>query len=82
MNKLSVFLGEIARPFAIIVTSIGACWASIVTSYRVEDGTDGALLIAAIFVGVTGLYGFKAVEMWKGRQSDATVEIAKAEAKK
>lgn len=80
-SKLDVikgFLGDIARPFAIIATSFGATWASIVVAYRVKDGTDAALLMTAIFAGVGAIYGFKAWEVAKTGKQTAEVEIAKA----
>lgn len=72
------FIGDLARPFAIIATSFGATWASIVVAYRVEDGTDAALLMTAIFAGVGAIYGFKAWEVAKTGKQSAEVEIAKA----
>lgn len=65
IDMLKAFIGDLARPFAIIATSFAAAWATIVTAYRVQDGTDGALLLAAIFSGVAVLYGAKSWEVAK-----------------
>ena len=63
LDHIKSFVGDLARPFAIIVTSGGAAWATVVTAYRVQNGTDGALLLAAIFGGVAVLYGAKSLEV-------------------
>lgn len=76
------FLGEVARPFAIISTSASASVASVIVALRVENGDDGWWVVAAIFAGVGSLYLGKAVEMWQGKKADASVEIAKVEAGK
>lgn len=65
IDMLKAFIGDLARPFAIIATSYAAAHATIVTAYRVQNGTDGALLLAAIFAGVGALYTAKSVEVWK-----------------
>lgn len=72
------FIGQIARPFAIIATSFAASWASIVASYRVENGNDGAILLGAVFAGVGALYIGKAWEIAKASKHDAEVKIAEA----
>ena len=82
LERIKTFIGDLARPFAIIVTSGGAAWATVVVAYRVENGNDGAILMGAIFAGVGALYIGKAWEAVKTKQSDATVEVAKVEAKK
>lgn len=81
-ERFAWFIGETARPLAIIFSSVSASIASVIFSTKVEDGNDGAILIAAVFGGAGLFFGFKAVEVWKGKQSDATVEVAKVEAKK
>lgn len=81
-ERLAWFIGEVARPWAIIVSSTGATIASVIVASKVENGNDGAILIAAVFAGAATFFGFKAVEVWKNKQSDATVEVAKVEAKK
>lgn len=78
LDRIKGFVGDLARPFAIIATSFGATWASIVVAYRVKDGTDAALLMAAIFAGVGSLYIGKAWEVSRTGKQAADVEIAKA----
>lgn len=78
MSRVSEFIGAIARPFAIIWTALCGGVAMIVTSLRVENGNDGGVLIGAIGLIVTGIYGFKSVETWKSAKSDAEVKIAEA----
>lgn len=77
LDKWKGFLGDLARPFAIIATSFAAAWASIVVAYRVHNGNDGAILIGAIFAGVGALYIGKAWEVAKTGRQAADVEIAK-----
>lgn len=76
LERIKVFIGDLARPFAIISTSLAASWASIVTAYRVSDGSDAAVLMGAIFAGVSALYLGKAWEVAKVAKSDAEVKIA------
>lgn len=78
MSRFAEFIGEIARPFAIIATSFAAAWASVVASYRIENGNDGAILLGAVFAGVGALYIGKAWEIAKASKHDAEVKIAEA----
>lgn len=79
LERWAAFIGNVARPFAIISTSFSAAWASIVVSYRVENGNDAAILMGAIFAGVGALYGFKAWERRKESEKAAEVEIARTQ---
>lgn len=76
MDRISKFIGDVARPVAIIASSIAASVASVIASLRIENGNDGAILLAAIFGGVGALYGFKAVENWKASKNEADVKIS------
>lgn len=80
--SFAAFVGETARPIAIVSTSLAAAVSSIIVSTRVENGNDGAILMGAIFAGVGALYGFKAVETWKAKKAETEVEVAKVEAGK
>lgn len=81
-ERLAWFIGQTARPLSIMATSFSASIATVVVSTKVENGNDGAILIAAVFAGVGTLYGFKAYETWKSKQAETQVEVAKVEAKK
>lgn len=72
------FIGQVARPTSIIVANVTAGVASIIMALKVENGNDGALLMGAVGVWAGGIYVGKAVEVWKTKQADAKVEIAKA----
>lgn len=80
LDRLEQFIGQTARPLSILIATIGATVAGIITALRVENGTDGALLMAAIGAYAGGLFGLKAVEVWKGSKDAANVEIAKTHA--
>lgn len=81
-ERLAWFIGETARPVAIIASSISASAASVIIATKVENGNDGAILIAAVFAGAATFYGFKAIETWKAKQADSDVEVARVEAGK
>jgi hypothetical protein len=71
------FIGDLARPFAIIVTSYGAAHATIVIAHKVSAFEGAATFIGAVFLGVGALYGAKAWEVAKTGKQAADVEIAK-----
>lgn len=79
-ERLKSFIGDLARPFAIIVTSLSASWAGITIAYRVQNiGLEGAaLFMGAIYTGVAALYGAKAWENARAGKQDADVKIAQA----
>lgn len=78
LERVKSFIGDLARPFAIIATSFAASWATIVIAYRVENGNDGAIFIGGVFAGVGALYIGKAWEVAKTGKQSAEVEIARA----
>lgn len=78
LERIKSFIGDLARPFAIIATSFAASWATIVIAYRVENGNDGAIFIGGVFAGVGALYIGKVWELAKTGKQNAEVEIAKA----
>ena len=78
LDRLKSFIGDLARPFAIISTSFAASWASIVAAYRIENGNDGAILLGAVFAGVGALYIGKSWEVAKTAKADADVKVAEA----
>lgn len=80
LDRIKTFIGDLARPFAIIATSFAASWATITVAYRVENGNDGAIFIGGVFAGVGALYIGKAWEVAKTGKQSAEVEIAKTKA--
>jgi len=78
LDQLKGLVGDLARPFAIIVTSGSAAWATVVIAYRVDGFESAGIYIGAVYAGLAGLYGFKA---WENRGADkhaAEVEKIKA----
>ncbi len=62
------FIGDLARPFAIYVTSGAASIATVMVAFRTENGTDAALLIGAVYAGLGALYAARAWENTKTGQ--------------
>lgn len=81
LETFKAFVGDLARPFAIISTSFGAAFATITLALRqgVELNAAG-VFIGAVFLGVGTLYGAKSIENANVSKhtSAAQVEIAKA----
>ena len=78
-DQVAAFIGGLARPFAIIVTSSAAAVATVIVSTRTENGNDAAILMGAVYAGVSALYIGKAWENAKAGKQAAEVEIAKAQ---
>jgi len=74
------FIGDLARPFAIISTSFAASWATIAISHKVENGNDGAIFAGAYFLGVGTLYLGKAVEAINTARARRDVDVAQVNA--
>ena len=79
-GRVKAFIGDIARPFAIISTSFAAAWATIVIASKVENGNDGAIFAGAYFLGVASLYGAKAVETINATRARRDVDVANVSA--
>ena len=79
-EMVKAFIGDLARPFAIISTSFAAAWGTIVISYKVENGNDGAIFAGAYFLGVATLFGAKAVEAIKAGAHKRDVDVAQVNA--
>lgn len=77
---IKAFIGDLARPFAIYVTSGAAAIATVMVASRTENGTDAAILLGAVFAGVGALYTAKSWEVAKTGKQAAEVEIAKTQA--
>jgi hypothetical protein len=79
-EMLKAFIGDLARPFAIIATSFAASWATIVIAYKVENGNDGAIFAGAYFLGVGTLFLGKAVEAINAGRHKRDVDVAQVNA--
>ncbi len=75
-ERVKAFIGDLARPFAIIATSYAAAHATIVIAGKVENGNDGAIFAGAYFLGVASLYGAKAVEAINTARARRDVDVA------
>lgn len=75
-ERVKSFIGDLARPFAIISTSFAASWATIVIASKVENGNDGAIFAGAYFLGVATLYGAKAIEAINTARTRRDVDVA------
>lgn len=78
MERAAHFIGQVSRPFAVIWISFCGGVAFLMTAPKVKDGNDGAILIGAIGLIVTGIYIGKAWEVAKASKHDAEVKIAEA----
>jgi len=78
LDQAKAFIGDLARPFAIIVTSGSAAVSGVVIATKVESFEGAAIFIGAIYAGVGALFGAKAWENAKTGRQAADVEIAKA----
>lgn len=77
LDAIKTFIGDLARPFAIIVTSLGAAISTVTIAIRTEDVdlTAASIFIGAVFAGVGALYGVKSWEVAKTNAANA--EVAK-----
>ncbi len=80
-EMVKAFIGDLARPLAIISTSFAASWATVVIAYKVENGNDGAIFAGAYFLGVATLFGAKAVEAINASRAKRDVDVAQVKAK-
>lgn len=79
-EMIKAFIGDLARPFAIISTSFAASWATIVIAGKVENGNDGAIFAGAYFLGVGTLYLGKAVEAINATRARRDIDVANVNA--
>jgi len=75
-EMVKAFIGDLARPFAIIATSYAAAHATVVIASKVENGNDGAIFAGAYFLGVATLYGAKAIEAINQTRARRDVDVA------
>lgn len=77
-ERLKAFIGDLARPFAIYVTTACAGASFIIIALRVENGNDGAIFLGGVGLIVGALIGARAAENINSAKRSAEVEIAKA----
>lgn len=87
MTRLESFratVGDLARPFAIIVTGLSAAVAPLIIVLRIApdrlDLVGAAALVGALYAGHVGLYGFRSWEKNTATKADAQVAIEQAKA--
>jgi hypothetical protein len=78
LDRIAWFIGEVARPVAIIMGCFSAAAASIIMASKVTDGNDGYLLAGAIWLGASVLFGAKAAEEFGKSKNSANVQIARS----
>lgn len=78
LRDIAAFIGEVARPVAIILTSGAAAEAVVRLSLKVNS-PEASVFIGAVFLGLGTLYGAKAWEKVQQGRADADVkkEVAK-----
>lgn len=72
------FIADLARPFAIYVTSGSAAIATVIIALRIKnmDFSAAAIFIGAVFAGVGSLYAFKSWENNTQAKQSAVVAVA------
>lgn len=79
LDRLAWFVGQLARPTAIVTTSTAASIATVIIALRVQDGNDGFVFIGGVFAGVSALYLGKAAEEFGKDRNASKVKIAEAQ---
>lgn len=62
LERIQVFIGETARPVALLGVGAATFYAIITAANRITDGNDGAVLLGVILSGLAALYGAKSLE--------------------
>lgn len=77
--KMATFIGEIARPFAIIWTAFCGGVSMLMLASKIEDPVQAGVFIGVVYsMGVAPLYIGKAIEVFKTNKTAAEVKIAEA----
>lgn len=83
-SQFQSLVGDLARPFSIIVTSASAAVVPVIIVVRIApdrlDLVAGAALVGALYAGVAGLYWGKSWEQAKVSGQAAEVEKERAKA--
>jgi hypothetical protein len=62
LDQFRTLVGDLHRPFAIIVTSLSVAFATVINAWRGDDLSGAALFIAAAYTGLAALYGARSLE--------------------
>lgn len=73
-------IGNLARPYVLIVASTSSGIATIALAIRTVSLIEAAAFVAANWAGVGALYGAKALEEGRKAKATAEVEVAKVNA--
>ena len=77
LDQFKSLVGDLARPFSIIATSLSASIAVVIVAFRINaEGVGVAAFVAAIYAGLAGLYGFKS---WEQRRANRASDAPAAE---
>lgn len=71
MERVKVFIGDLARPWAIITTSTATAIAVVIGATKIATAEGGALYIGAVFAGLGLIYGAKSLENIRTAQAAA-----------
>lgn len=77
LDQARTFIGDLARPFSIYVTSTSAAIATVVVAFKVDSFEGAAIFIGAVYAGIAGIYGWKSWEQARAGRHAAEVEIAR-----
>lgn len=79
LDRIAWFIGQSARPFAIIWTALCAGVAVVILALKLTDPAQAAIVIGAVYgAGLSPIYIGKSWEERGAAKSNANVEIAKA----
>lgn len=78
LDQIKGFIGDLARPFAIICTTIAASVSTVIVALKVDSFEGAATFIGAVYLGLGGLYGAKSWEVARTGKQAAEVAIAQA----
>jgi hypothetical protein len=75
-EMVKAFIGDLARPLAIIFLAYAAMRATIIIAQKVENGNDGAIFAGAYFLGLATIFGVKGVEAINAARTRRDVDVA------
>ena len=80
LDKIKGFIGDLARPFAIYVTSSAAAAATVIIALKNDDGfSAAAIFIGAVYAGVGTQFIGRAWENAQVAKQSANVQVAQAQ---